>query len=115
MPTHRMAQVDEVLRRTLAGLLERELEFPPGVVVTVTRVQTAADFSTAKVWVSVLPAEQSAAALKRLTAALPELQRLVAAASAFQFMPRLKLMRDASEERAARIMKLLDELRGHQA
>lgn len=106
-----MRQVDELLRGMLANLIERTLEFPRGVVVTITRVQTAADLSSAKVWVSVLPVEQRAHCLAQIRGALPELQRSVAQTVAFQIMPRLLLMADASSERADRITHLLDSLK----
>lgn len=111
VPTHRMRQVDELLRSLLANLLERTLEFPVGVVVTITRVQTAADLSSAQVWVSVLPVEQRTACLEQIRDALPELQRSVAQTVAFQTMPRLQLMADASGERADHITGLLDSLK----
>lgn len=111
-PSHRMRQVDELLRGTLAQLIERDLEFPAGVVVTITRVLTTGDFSSAQVWVSVLPAAQAAAVWGQLTAALPGLQKHVAGIVQFQHMPTLTLVRDDSAERAAHITDLLDGLRG---
>lgn len=110
MGTDRIAQINELLRATLARVIERDVEFPPGVIATVKRVVTSRDLSSAKVWVSVLPVEQRGAALSLLQRRLPELQRNVAQLIILQFMPKFRIMADVSEERAQRVTDLLDDL-----
>lgn len=107
---HRIEQVNELLRATLAQVAERTLEFPPGVIVTFKRVITSRDLSAARVWVSILPVERSAETLALLQQSLPELQRLVAERVVLQFMPKFRLLLDESEERAQRVTDLLDRL-----
>lgn len=105
-----MDQINEVLRATLAMVIERDVEFPTGVILTVKRIITSKDLSTAKVWTSVLPAERTKEVLIQLRSALPDLQRQVAALVELQFMPTFRLIVDASEERAQHITDILDEL-----
>lgn len=111
MATHRIDQVNELLRTTLARVVERDVELPTGVMLTIKRVVTSKDLSHAKVWVSVLPAERSAEILSLLQTLLTGLQREVAKLVILQFMPKFRLVLDESEERAARVTGLLDQLK----
>ncbi len=110
MSVQRMAQVNELLRQRFAEALEREVELPPGVIATCKRVVTSRDFSTAKIWLSVLPVDQTPAVFDQLRKELPRLQHLIAGMVEFQFMPKLRLMVDESEERAQKVTDLLDRL-----
>ena len=52
--TQRTDRIDSQIRAELMELLQREMKDPRIGFATVTRVETARDLGTAKVWVSVL-------------------------------------------------------------
>lgn len=111
MSAKRIAQVNEFIRKELASLLNREIEFPPGNLVTITKVDTAADLKAAKVWLSILPAEQQNAILHLLAKKRGHLQRLLNPRLRLRNTPVISFAIDETEERASRIEHLLDELK----
>lgn len=110
MSVQRMAQVNELLRKRFAEALEREVEIPRGVIATCKRVITSRDFSSAKIWLSVLPVERTAEVFDLLQKELPRLRHIIAGMVEFQFMPKLRLVVDESEERAQKVTDILDRL-----
>ncbi len=111
MATPRIARVNSLLEREVGQYLVRDFEFPVGSVVTVTRVQTAADLSVAKIWVSVLPIESAPRVLRTIKSGLAELQHILNRRLNMRFVPKLSFLFDSTEAEAARIEGLLDELK----
>lgn len=56
--THK-EQLPHYLQEIVAGYFEKNIEFPLGVLVTVTKVEVSEDRRHAIVWVSVLPDQQA--------------------------------------------------------
>ncbi len=52
---NRHLQIDELLRKELGDIFLREVDFPKGCLVTITKVRTSKDIKEAEVFVSVLP------------------------------------------------------------
>lgn len=52
---NRHLQIDELLKREVAELLLKEVDFPKGCLVTVTKVKTTKDIKEAEIYISVLP------------------------------------------------------------
>jgi len=78
---------------------------------TVTRVETARDLGSARVWVSVLgtPDEQSAA-LDALSAAAPWLRRQLGERLTLRRVPQLVIRRDDSIESGDRVLRILRDI-----
>ncbi len=107
----RMLRVNELLRRELALLCEREIS--PGFdgLVTITAVKTAPDLRQATVFVSVLGDEEHRKrALSLLGAKRKMFQREISRRVVLKYTPVLKFRMDASAEQADRILAILDEL-----
>lgn len=108
--SHRLYQINEVLRRELAAAISANFELPAEYLVTIAAVDTAADLQNATVWISVLPATAHAQALKFLGAHARELHAILFRAVRFRPVPVLHFRYDATEARAADIEQLLDQL-----
>ncbi len=106
----RLDRVNALLRRELSTLVARELEFPSGTLVTVTKVTTSPDLEHAKVYVSILPPERTAEVIEPLDKSTATIQRLLNRALVMEFVPRIRFVVDDGENRAARIERLLDTL-----
>ncbi len=52
---NRHLQIDELIRKELANIFLKEVDFPKGCLVTITRVKTSKDIKDARVFISVLP------------------------------------------------------------
>jgi ribosome-binding factor A len=107
----RTDRLDSQIRAELMQLFQREMKDPRIGFATVTRVETARDLGSAKVWVSVLgtPDEQQAA-LKALTDAAPWLRRQLGERLTIRHIPQLSIRHDDSIESGDRVLRLLKEL-----
>ena len=109
--SQRTDRLDSQIRAELMQLLQREMKDPRVGFATVTRVETARDLGSAKVWVSVLgtPEEQEAA-LAALTDAAPWLRRQLGGRLTIRHVPQLVIRHDDSIEAGDRVLRLLNEL-----
>jgi ribosome-binding factor A len=113
--SQRTDRLDSQIRQELMQLLQREMKDPRIGFATITRVETARDLGSAKVWVSVLgtPDEQQAA-LKALTDAAPWLRRQLGSRLTIRHVPQLVIRHDDSIEAGDRVLRLLNELADEQ-
>ena len=109
--SERMPKVNELIRQELGKIINEEMEFPAGVLVTITEVKTSSDLKYAKVLVSVMPLVEADQAIRRLNNYGRHLQQALNDKVTFRFVPKLSFVFDDSEERAADIDQLLDNLK----
>jgi ribosome-binding factor A len=114
--SQRTDRLDSQIRQELMELLQREMKDPRIGFATITRVETARDLGSAKVWVSVLgsPDEQQAA-LRALTDAAPWLRRQLGDRLTIRHVPQLVIRHDDSIEAGDRVLRLLKELEQERA
>ena len=110
MPSHRVAQISEQLRRELGPILAQAIELPPGVLVTVTAVDVAADLQNATVWVSVLPGGDHDHVVRVLQRQARVLHAALFSAVRFRPVPALLFRYDITEAKASDVEALLDRL-----
>ena len=109
--SQRTDRLDSQIRAELMELLQREMKDPRIGFATVTRVETARDLGTARVWVSVLgTTEEQEAAIGALTAAAPWLRRQLGDRLTIRHIPQLVIRHDDSIEAGDRVLRLLREL-----
>lgn len=106
----RVDRVGELLRHELGGLLTREVELPEGTLVTITSVQVSPDLGHAKVWVSVLPFDRTAATLAVITNSVGSLQQLLNRKLRIKPVPKIRFVADQRQHQASRIEQILDSL-----
>ena len=107
---HRLERVNELMRRELGDLINREVTFQ-AALVTVQQVDISADLKSAYVYISVMGTpEQSSEALARLHAARKNLQHLLSKRVVLKFTPHLHFKLDDTIERGNRIIDLLGEI-----
>lgn len=109
--SQRTDRLDSQIRAELMELLQREMKDPRIGFATVTRVETARDLGSARVWVSVLGTDdERAAAIDALTDAAPWLRRQLAGRLTIRQVPQLVIRHDDSIEAGDRVLRLLREL-----
>ncbi len=105
-------QVAETVRHVIADALLTELRDPRIGFVTVTEVQVTNDLSVATVRVSVMGTEdERTAALEGLGSAAGFLRSRVGKVLTTRILPEIRFELDRGLEHAARINKVLGELR----
>ena len=109
--SQRTDRLDSQIRAELAELLHREMKDPRVGFATITRVETARDLGTAKVWVSIMGTEaEREQTMKALTDATPWLRRQLGGRLTLRHVPQLVIRRDDSIEAGDRVLRLLREL-----
>jgi ribosome-binding factor A len=109
--SQRTDRLDSQIRSELMELLQREMKDPRIGFATITRVETARDLGSARVWVSILGTEEEREkTMKALTAASPWLRRRLAERLTIRHMPQLVIKHDDSIEAGDRVLRLLREL-----
>ena len=107
---HRLERVNELMRRELGELINREVSFE-AALVTVQQVDITPDLKNAHVFVSVMGSpEQSHAVLAKLHASRKSLQHLLSKRVVLKFTPHLHFKLDETIERGTRIITLLGQI-----
>jgi ribosome-binding factor A len=109
--SQRTDRLDSQIRAELMQLLQREMKDPRVGFATITRVETARDLGSARVWVSVLGSDaERSEAIAALTDAAPWLRRQLAARLTVRHIPQLVIRHDDSIEAGDRVLRILREL-----
>ena len=107
---HRLARVNELIRRELGELITRECQFE-SKLVTIQHVDTTPDLKHAHVYISIIGGNEEAHRdMAVLHDARAELQHDLAKRVVLKFTPHLHFKLDESIERGTRILNILDEL-----
>jgi ribosome-binding factor A len=108
---HRLARVNEVIKRELSEIISREITFGAQTLVTVHSVDIAPNLRQCHVFVSVIgkPA-QIKRALDELTAHRSLLQRELAKRVVLKYTPHLTFKLDESIERGSRVLEIMQDL-----
>ncbi len=108
--SERIAKLNSLVQQEVATILSREVEFPSGMFVTVSKAEVAVDAESAKVWLSVLPATHEDEALKIVTDRITDIQSILNKRLVMKFVPKLTFVLDRSQERAQHITQVLDAM-----
>ncbi len=109
---HRIERVNNLIRRELSDLLQRQVKDPRlGSFVTVTEVSTSPDLRHAKIFVSRIGSEEEKQdTLSALVAASGFLRNELAKRLGLRRVPELRFQWDDSIERGVRLLKMIDEV-----
>lgn len=108
--SQRQKQIEELLKRTVATVLQRGLADPRiKGLVSVTRVECNVDLKTAKVFVSVLPEEHEDLTMHGLRGATHHIQQQVKKAVALRLVPHLRFSIDQDLKKQAAVFAAIDE------
>lgn len=107
---HRLERVNELIKRELGELINREVTFE-ATLVTVQQVDITPDLKHAHVFVSVMGNEaQTRAALSKLHDSRSHLQHLLSKRVILKYTPHLHFKIDDSIERGTRVISILEEI-----
>jgi ribosome-binding factor A len=109
--SQRTDRLDSQIRAELAELLQREMKDPRVGFATITRVETARDLGTARVWVSTMGSpDERARTMKALTDAAPWLRRQLGDRLTLRHVPQLVIRQDDSIEAGDRVLRILRDI-----
>lgn len=108
MGSHRIAQVDALIRQELDRVIRRVVDLPEGCIVTIESVATTRDLHQTRVSVSVFPFHQRFEAIRILKEMQPDICKELAKRLVLRTLPKLIFLIDEREERVDRINRILD-------
>lgn len=106
----RIEQVNELIKRELADLINKEICFESGLV-TVSFVDCSPDCKDAKVGVSVLPINLAGTALKSLRRKSGVFAQILRKRTRLRRVPHFSWEIDNTEEEAGKIEDLLEQIK----
>ena len=111
----RLTRVNELLKREIANAIERGLITAPGMLVSVTEVNTSVDLRNATVYVSIFGGDNAACrkVMNELGEQRLDFQRKLARTLAFKHTPVLDFRLDTRIEKGDRVFELLNEVENH--
>lgn len=100
-----------LIQQKLNEVITREVEFPAGILVTITKVEVSADLKYATVWIAPTPAAKAGIAYGKLRNKARELQKLVGEEMDLRVTPKLRFRVDKSQMAVEEVERLLSEIR----
>jgi len=107
----RISRLNELIKEEIGKILLKEGNFPKGVLVTITRVETLADLSEAKVWVSVFPGDKGGKIIENLNKRIYFLQQKINKTLKIKFVPKIRFLIETKTKEAARVEELLEKIK----
>lgn len=107
----RVSRVEKEIQLTIAQFLIRGFKLPLPGIVTVSQVKMPADLRTAKVYVSVLGAEDiQAEAIELLQERAFEIQNFIGKELKMRYCPKLTFYADYTTEQVLKIERIIQDL-----
>ena len=106
--SRRTEQVNQLIKRELSKILLKELDVSEEVLVTVTRVETFANLSEARVYISTIP--DSPKIIQILNNKIYLLQRQLNKRLKMRVVPKIKFIEEKKAAEAERIEEILEEI-----
>lgn len=106
----RVQRVNQLIKKELSQIILREANFPKGVLATITRVETSRNLIQAKVYVSVMPENETANVLQILDNLIYDLQQKLNKRLKMRPIPRIIFIKEEKTQEAGRIEELLEKI-----
>ena len=98
------------MKREVARILLREVDFPEGTLVTVVRVEAFPNLQGAKVYISVIPEDKAKDVLRTLQREIFTIQQILNERLRMRPVPRIQWVLGTAAVQAQRIEELLGQI-----
>ena len=109
--SNRIPRANALIKKELSKILFQEIDFPPRVLVTITRVETLANLISAKIYISVIPENKAEEVLRILDKDIYNLQQQLNKRLKMRPVPKIGLKKEEKAKEAARIEEVLEQLK----
>lgn len=107
---YRLEKLNSLIKEELSKILQREIEFPPDVLVTVTKVDVSSDVTHAKIGISVLPDKKADYIINKLQKNIGLIQSLLNKRLVLHFVPKISFKIDKTAAKIDHFEKLAKTL-----
>ncbi|HUV81335.1 MAG TPA: 30S ribosome-binding factor RbfA [Patescibacteria group bacterium] len=109
--TKRTQRVNQLIRKEISMIFLREVIFPEGTLVTVTRVETADNLAQSRIFVSSIPENKIKSVLLILNKQIYQLQQELNQRLNMRPVPRICFVKEKETLEAGRIEEILANLK----
>ena len=109
MPNNRISKLNSLVQEELSKIIQREVEFERGVLVTVYKVDVSADVAHANIHISIIPEANERKALNNLRENIFKIQQTLNKKLVLKTVPKIRFVIDDSIKRAADMEELFRE------
>jgi len=110
MSSLRLVKINELLKKLLSEIIEREISLKKGVLLTIAKVDTSADLRYTRMFVSVFPESESHYVSETLKKELSNIQKQLYTKLHMKPMPKISFEIDETAQNADVVEKLLKEI-----
>lgn len=107
----RVRKLNELIRRETSKIIFDFSDAPSGVLITITRVVTAADLFSAVVFVSIWPDSEVKKIFAKLNRSIYQIQQLLNKKLKIRPVPKIIFRYDKNPEEASEVEKLFKEIK----
>ena len=111
----RIEQVNQLIKKELSQIMIREVEFPVGAMVTVTRVDTSSNLIQSTVYISVMPDSEMKETMRRLNGIIYYLQQLLNKRLKMRPIPKIIFKEEKETVRAEEVEEILEDIKNKKA
>jgi len=108
--SNRLEKVNSLLKQEISNIIVRDFDFS-GSLVTLTHVDATANLIEARAYISVMPQEKTEHVIKVLNGGVYDIQQKINKRLNMRPIPRIKFVKDEVIAEAARIEKLLHQIK----
>ena len=109
--SERVRRVNDLIQEELGKIFLKEIDLPRNILVTITRVETVSNLSVAKVFISVIPDNQSERVFKILNRIIYHIQQLLNKCLNMRPIPKIVFHREDKTIQAAEVEQILGQLK----
>ncbi len=109
--SERVRRVNDLIQEELGKIFLKEIDLPRNILVTITRVETVSNLSVAKVFISVIPDNQSERVFKILNRIIYHIQQLLNKCLNMRPIPKIVFYREDKTIQAAEVEQILEQLK----
>ncbi len=110
MSNNRISKLNSLVKEELAKIIQKEIDFEEGTLVTIYKVEVSSDVAHANIRISVIPDENEKKALERLKENVFHLQQELNKKLILRKVPKIRFVLDDSIKRAAEMEKLFKKV-----
>lgn len=107
----RIQRVNQLIRKEISQIILRELDFPKNILVTLTRVDASRNLIHAKIYISVMPENETQQILEALNQKIYDIQQQLNKRLKMRPIPKINFVVEKETAQAGKIEELLEEIK----
>lgn len=110
--SRRIERINELIKKELGKIFMEELDLPRDLLLTVTSVETSADLSLSKIWLSVFPFKKKDEIFKIINRGKKEIRDILFGEKInLRIAPRVLFLVDEGEEKRDKINRIFNKIK----